>query len=207
MAHTTPPDLLVLHALRCVGSAPAARLAKAAGLDEGDTVSELIDHARSGYASFASGTFGGWSLTQAGRTRDAELIAAELVAADARPAVEWAYAQFLPLNPELLDLSTDWQLMRVGPATWPNDHTDAGYDALVLRRLTILDRRAQVILARLETVLRRFGTYRTRLSGALAAANTGEHAMVADDVDSYHAVWFQWHEDLLVTLGRPRFQA
>jgi hypothetical protein len=52
--------------------------------------------------------------------------------------------------------------------------------------------------------LTRFALYRTRLTIALERALGGNIAYVTDTVDSYHSVWFQLHEDLLVTLGISR---
>ena len=59
--HSTGTDLLVLHALRCVGFAGLARVAAATGLPEPDAESELIDLARAGLVTHLAGTFGGWA--------------------------------------------------------------------------------------------------------------------------------------------------
>ena len=56
-----------------------------------------------------------------------------------------------------------------------------------------------------SAALRRFGRYRPRLADALARAESGELRYVTDDTASYHSVWFQLHEDLLVTLGLTRW--
>jgi hypothetical protein len=50
----------------------------------------------------------------------------------------------------------------------------------------------------------RFALYGTRLTTALDRVLGGNPAYVADTLDSYHTVWFQLHEDLLVTLGISR---
>jgi hypothetical protein len=50
----------------------------------------------------------------------------------------------------------------------------------------------------------RFRRYRVRLTDALASARSGTLDDVTDSTASYHAVWFQLHEDLLATLGIPR---
>lgn len=39
----------------------------------------------------------------------------------------------------------------------------------------------------------------------LVVLHAGDPAAVTESTESYHAVWFQLHEDLLVTLGRPRW--
>ena len=86
-----------------------------------------------------------------------------------------------------------------------NDHRDGGYDARVLGELDGFHRRAEVVLAELAGALGRFGRYQERLGRALELARGGKTEFVADDPASYHSVWFQLHEDLLVTLGMPRW--
>jgi hypothetical protein len=203
-SHHTSTDLLVLHALRCMGFTGVPRLAAATGLSESDVESELIDLAVDGLTSHESGVFGGWGLTEAGRAADAERIAGELDAAGVRTAVTQAYDDFLVLNPELLELCAAWQTRSVAGVVTANDHTDPVYDARVLHWLTDFDRRAGAVCADLSAALPRFGRYRVRLADALARATSGARDYVTDSTASYHAVWFQLHEDLLVTLGIPR---
>ncbi|GGS71475.1 hypothetical protein GCM10010156_33000 [Planobispora rosea] len=205
--HSTSDDLLVLHALRCIGFAALSRLAEATGLSESDTESELIDLAVAGLVTRDSGgfgDFGGWGLSEAGRAADAERIRDELDTAGARTAVTRAYDDFLVLNPELLDICTAWQLRSAGGVMTANDHTDPVYDSRVLERLADLHRRADAVCAGLSAALLRFQRYRIRLATALARAEAGAVEYVTDDFESYHTVWFQLHEDLLATLGIPR---
>ncbi|XVQ06295.1 transcriptional regulator [Spirillospora sp. CA-255316] len=197
-------DLLVLHALRCGGYAGIARVAAATGMDESAVESELIDLAVAGLVTYLPGEFAAWGLTDAGRVTDAERITDELESAGARPAVTAAYEDFLALNPELLDLCTAWQLRPVDGVMIVNDHDDPSYDARVLGRFGALDRRAAVVCAELAAALPRFGRYRDRLARALGRAASGELEYVADDLESYHTVWAELHEDLLATLGIPR---
>lgn len=203
--HATTPDLLVLHTLRCVGHATLARIADAAGLPDDDVESHLIDLAVDGLVTREGGALGGWGLTEAGRAADAERVAAELDAAGARGVVQAAFDEFLLLNPELLDLCSAWQVRTVDGVPTTNDHTDAGYDDRVLVAFVDLDSRAEPVVAALALALPRFGLYATRLGDALALAQAGARQHLTDSTDSYHAVWFQLHEDLLVTLGQPRW--
>lgn len=203
--HTTEADLLVLHALRCAGFSGTTRLAEATGLSEDEAESELIDLALSGLVTRTGGTFGGWGLSEAGRTEGATRIAAELGTTGTRPLVERAHEGFIELNPELLDLCTAWQLRLVDGVPTANDHTDAGHDARVLDLFSDLDQRLTAVCADLSARLVRFGRYRGRLSGALTRARAGALDQVADGTTSYHAVWAQLHEDLLATLGIPRY--
>ena len=95
-------------------------------------------------------------------------------------------------------------MRQVGQSHILNDHADADYDAKVLSRLMRIDEAAQRICDELATRLSRFGVYRLRLSSALERSLGGDIAYVADSLESYHAVWFQLHEDLLTTLGISR---
>ena len=192
---------VVLHALRCVGFAHLDRVADAAGVSVSRAESDLIDLAVDGLVTRESGA---WGLTDAGRAEDARQAAAELDIADGRAAVGAAYEKFMLLNPELLDLCSAWQLRTIDGITAPNDHRDPAYDGKVLALFADLDRRAEPVCAELAGVLPRFGRYRERLGAALGRARAGALEELADSMTSYHVVWFQLHEDLLVTLGRPR---
>lgn len=88
-----------------------------------------------------------------------------------------------------------------------NDHTDRAYDEGVLARLAAVDAEVQPICRNLAARLSRFGQYGPRLAFALDRAQQGDVGFVADGLDSYHSVWFQLHEDLLVTLGINRWSA
>ncbi|NKQ54488.1 transcriptional regulator [Amycolatopsis sp. K13G38] len=191
----TETDLLVLHALRCIGFSSLAAVAAASGLDESTVESQLIDLAVAGLVTRVPGEFGGWGLTEAGRDADAERIAAELKGSGAWNVVAEAYSEFLELNPELLDLCTAWQT---------RDPADSARGARILEMFAEFDKRADEVCARLSGVLTRFARYRDRLAGALERAVSGEVSYLTDHTASYHTVWFQLHEDLLVTLGIPR---
>ncbi|MDH4308342.1 MAG: transcriptional regulator [Acidimicrobiia bacterium] len=193
-----------LHTLRCIGFADVERIATVADKDRARVESDLRTLAGLGLVESVDGPFGGWGVTDTGKAEDLNLVAAELDARGGRDAVERSYRRFLELNPRLLEACTDWQMATVGGTVVVNDHGDGGYDAAVIDRLVRLDRSAQSLIADLVLWLPRFDRYRLRLSAALERVLAGEHAAFADDLDSYHVVWFQIHEDLLVTLGMER---
>jgi len=202
--HRSDPDFLILHALRCVGVAGVERIATASGLSLDETLARLHGHADRQLVSLDPGPFGGWSLTGKGETTERKLIQDELLRTDARDFVTDCYERFLSINPNLLQISTDWQIRRFGTSQSMNDHSDADYDNKVLSRLIRIDYRAQPICGDLASRLLRFGLYADRLSIALDRSLAGESAYVSDNLDSYHTVWFQLHEDLLTTLGISR---
>jgi hypothetical protein len=201
----TDRDLRVLHTLRCIGYSTAERVAVAAGLAAEDALDALRSLGMGGLVSYADGVFGGWSITEAGRTEAARRVAVELGASGSRSTIETAYDEFLPLNSQLLDVCGDWQIRRVGATSIPNDHRDHDYDIAVIDRLARIDEEVQPVLAALAGALPRFAPYRTRLVVALTRVDAGEQRYFTDDMESYHTIWFQLHEDLLVTLGLERF--
>ena len=194
----------MLHTLRCIGVAGEERVADASGVETGETVARLRDLSDRGLVTLDTGPFGGWGLTESGRVTDEELARSELDSVDGRVDVHKSYESFLGLNPALLDTCGDWQMRKLGSTPMLNDHTDLDYDARVLSRLIRIDASAQRICSDLASRLMRFGLYGTRLTTALERALGGNVAYVTDTLDSYHSVWFQLHEDLLVTLGISR---
>ena len=199
-------DFRVLHTLRCIGVSGEERVATASGSTRNDTAARLHNLSDRGLVALDPGPFGGWALTDGGRATGNELVQAELERSGARDHVRRWYEIFLDLNPKLLQICTDWQMRKVGESHLLNDHKDAGYDVKVLSRLMRIDESVQVICGGLSTRLSRFGVYGPRLSYALERALTGDQAYVTETLESYHAVWFQLHEDLLVTLGISRDQ-
>ena len=112
------------------------------------------------------------------------------------------YESFEPLNREVLQLCTDWQ---VQPGGALNDHRDAAYDWSVIDRLTAADERAGPLLRTLAGAVPNFAPYRERLRTARRRVVDGEHDwFTSPRVDSYHTVWMELHEDLLAALGRER---
>lgn len=135
--------------------------------------------------------------------RDAHTTWARLLAgSDGETTVRRAYEQFLPLNRELLQVCSAWQ---VRPGGVPNDHRDLTYDWSVVDRLRALDERAGPSINRVGRVHTRFGSYRPRLREALRLVDDGDFEwLTSPRCDSYHTVWMQLHEDMLLALGLDR---
>jgi pyruvate,orthophosphate dikinase len=111
------------------------------------------------------------------------------------------YQRFLPLNAELLEVCTAWQLRDDGTL---NDHSDRAYDFGVLERLDRLHERIAPLVVRLADAVPRFAGYPERLAAALERIAGDRQWMASPRCDSYHTVWMQMHEDLLCAIGASR---
>ena len=195
------PDFLVLHALRLKGFADTPAVGALALIEQDDVTRRLEKAAADDLVTYRSGRISGWALTPAGRSRHRELLVDELERAGTRDQVEAAYRSFLTVNNELLEVCTAWQL-RKGVL---NDHTDETYDREVVARLGGVDDVVQPVCGELASALQRFTPYGPRLATARARVEAGDTDWFAKPmIDSYHTVWFEMHEDLLVTLGIER---
>jgi pyruvate, orthophosphate dikinase len=146
---------------------------------------------------------GAYRLTEAGKARADQLVAADREALGPDRAVD-ALDAFLELDHRMKDAVTDWQL-RDAAAQVVNDHTDADYDRSVLDRLAAIHGDALAWMTPLETGWPRLAGYRARLARAIEQAVNGDQRFVASPrVDSYHGIWFELHEDLIRLAGRTR---
>src|SRR6188474_1052726 len=117
MAHPSPADLLVLHAVRLTGFASTATVAARFGLDTDQTREDLLDaqaHGRVSRSSFADLT--GWSVTQRGYRHNEAQLRDELDRTGALDTVTAVHEQFLPRNAQASQIFTAWQLHPGDPA-------------------------------------------------------------------------------------------
>lgn len=185
------------HALRIKGMVTAASVAAICGVGEDLVVPILEDLTEKGHATFMEPR-GMWIISADGRAAHEPVLAQ---AVDGLVADDLPYQQFLDLNDEFKQLCTDWQL-RDGQ---PNDHQDQAYDAAVFERLCDLDDRTQPILAQIATVIPWTRTYGPRLTAARQRLVDGDQkALTGVMCDSYHDVWMELHEDLILTQGIDR---
>jgi hypothetical protein len=118
-------------------------------------------------------------------------------------AVARLHEGFDDLNRELLTVCSAWQ---VRPGGAPNDHLDATYDWQVIDRLERLHERTGPRLRRVARDASRFESYDRRLWGAVRKVidDGATEWFTSPRIDSYHTVWNQLHEDLLLALGIDR---
>lgn len=152
----------------------------------------------SGFATLRTNKLG---ITQAGRIAHSAWARCE-PGSDVEDRVRRAFDRFVRLNGEFIQLCSDWQVKRGGP---PNDHRDAEYDWWVIQRLGALDERAGAVARHAGAAVARLASYRPRLRAARTLVEEGDTEwFTSPRIDSYHTVWMQWHEDLLLTLGLER---
>jgi len=180
---------------RCYAVLHEVRLRGMVDINEGEEVRTLLD------AGFVARARGGLRITGPGR--EVHAAWARLHAgSEAEQTARRIYDRFLVLNRELIRICHDWQ---VRPGDVPNDHRDARYDFGVIDRLRGLDDRARPAVRRLARDVERFTSYPVRLGDAVDRVEEGDHVwLTSPRIDSYHTVWMQLHEDLLLALGRDR---
>jgi hypothetical protein len=112
------------------------------------------------------------------------------------------FEKFLPVNHELREVCSAWQLRPDGS---PNDHADATYDASIRDRLDDVDDAIGRILRRMAEAQPRLGHYRTDLTAALEKLDDGDPSALTSPLShSYHTVWMHLHQELLLLLGISR---
>jgi hypothetical protein len=186
-------ELGVLQAVRLKGRVSRDDLAATLGEDRFDVIDRLV-----GSGLLLDGPM--LRLSPEGRGRLEGLLADERLHVDTA-AVLAAYGEFRSVNAEFKALVTNWQL-RDGQ---PNTHDDAGYDAAVLARLDDVHRRVTPIIAAAAAQLPRLSRYSVKLQTALDNIHAGQTMWLARPlIDSYHTVWFELHEELILATGRTR---
>ncbi len=121
---------------------------------------------------------------------------------DEEKALRPLFEKFLPVNHELREICSAWQLRPDGSS---NDHGDAAYDASVRDRLEDVDDAIGRILRRMTEVQPRLGHYRADLTAALEKLDDGDPGALTSPLShSYHTVWMHLHQELLMLLGISR---
>ncbi len=121
---------------------------------------------------------------------------------EVRPELDKLFDAFLPINRRLREVCSAWQSRSDGI---PNDHTDAAYDDGVRDRLDEVHSAIGPILRRLTAAAPRIAGYRARLQEGLDKFDDGGSSWLASPLmDSYHTVWMQLHQELILTLGITR---
>ena len=193
MSYTTTDEFAVLHALKVRGMSTAEPLAEGTGIPRLSVQQILDDAVARGLArSRTGGRVEGYMLTGQGQQRRSALQA-EVVTAGQQDALGPVYEGFLPLNKDFKALTTDWQTAADPDVTGTVD------------RLRAVHADLGDLLKTAAGALPRMRFYRPRLDAALDRFAGGDTDALARPMSgSYHDVWMELHEDLLLTLERPR---
>ncbi|CCQ44534.1 putative uncharacterized protein [Pseudarthrobacter siccitolerans] len=132
--------------------------------------------------------------------KNERLLAEELEAAGARASVTSVHEEFVPLNTDIVAACSQLQLDRLFQENQP----DQGLDHMTAQTFTDAVASFRGLETRLAGALPRFGGYVHRLDQAVANAATEPAWLIATDRDSFHRIWFEFHEDLIATLGIQR---
>ncbi len=192
-------ELTVLQAVRLKGRVSPPDLAETLSEDQAD-ITNIVEQLTAAGLLVEGTTL---RISSSGRARLAELLAEERRGID-QAALTAAYNDFRAINAGFKALVTDWQLK----GGQPNTHDDAEYDAAVLARLDGVHQRAVSIIATAATQLPRLSAYSAKLRAALDKIRAGEIAWLTRPlIDSYHTVWFELHEELILAVGLTREEA
>lgn len=193
----------VLHALKVKGLAADAVLAALTGLSEDEVTGAVDDLVAAGFAvRKGGGRLSGTMITPAGRSEYERLAEVNALDSSAAEAVSDFYQAFGPINTDFKATCAAWQLRADGT---PNDHSDVSYDAHVIEQLAATHDRLIDVVAAVRDSVPRLGRYAPRLEVALSKVKAGDNAAFARPMyDSYHDIWMELHQDLLLTAGRER---
>jgi pyruvate, orthophosphate dikinase len=157
-----------------------------------DRIEELL----SGNEHVFKPTPRGVMLTPDGRTWVTGELQAERSQIDSSQ-MNACYGRFMELNHEFKRLVSEWQLKGTEPA-------DADWEGLVGAVARIQEGLAPLLEA-ICGQAQRLRSYNGRFVAALEAMRSGDRTMLASPLkDSYHTVWFEYHEELITLCGRDR---
>ena len=191
----------IIHVLSIKGFVKEESLAIAAGLEVSDMV--LIAQGLIEEGLLESSRIG-MKLTEKGKAAAAKVLEDVREKADLA-ALEAFYQAFTPINQDYKKSVSSWQIKTVGDSAEPNDHEDAEYDQRVLAEMfKDHDSLKHLVTTHLVScpLLR---DYVRRLEIAYEHVCAGHHQFVTGAlIDSYHTVWFEFHEALIRLSGRDR---
>jgi hypothetical protein len=200
MGISSEPRFLVLHALRIKGFAKVDVLSELSGLPGDHVEGHLKELAGDELAMFREAR-ALWQLSPKGREAHGAALADDVKRPGLQEGLRAEYEHFLELNDSFKVLCGDWQL-RDGN---PNDHSDPDYDEAVIGRLKEIDERTQPLVRNMGGAVDRFAGYGPRLSETLGKVTAGEHKLFTGVMcNSYHDIWMELHEDLILSLGIDR---
>jgi hypothetical protein len=192
MTTTEEFDTAVLHSLRLKGRASTSSVAAAIGATEDVAAATLEANAAKGLVLLRTGRISGWLLTPEGRADVGTRIDTEKSTVDGAVMGALYDDEFLKLNGQFKELCTHWQLT-------------GGQAGSVEADLTRIHEANLALLERFTASAPRFARYVPRFVSAHDRFIGGETSALLQPMrESYHDVWIELHEDLLILLDRQR---
>jgi hypothetical protein len=181
-------DFIVLNAVYLKKMADAAAIAEITALPSDSVTASLDAAAQAGWV-FAMPT--GAMLMQGGTDQVLDYYAKAYSATRADPALLAWYEGFEIINTRFIGLVTEWQ------------KTEG--DERVERRLLQTAERLTRDITTLVPRIPRYASYVRRFERSMDLVDQGQRDFVCKPtLDSVHNIWFEFHEDILAVLGRPR---
>jgi hypothetical protein len=101
------------------------------------------------------------------------------------------YERFEALNSQFVKFVSDWQ--------------EGGGDPRVQERVVATVERLVKVIRQISQLVPRYAGYIRRFERSVTSVDEGNADFVCTPtVDSLHNIWFEFHEDFLAVLGRPR---
>ena len=181
-------EFLVLNGAHLKKMATVDELASAVGLDP-SVVKPVLDSAASrGLLMIAEGRY---LLLPEGTSAVHEYYRTAYELMRSNEAVLTWYERFETINEQFIKQVSEWQ------------STDC--DERIQSRLIKTVERLSKNLLELTPLIPRYENYLNRFDVSVARIDEGETEFVcAPTIDSVHNIWFEFHEDILSVIGRPR---
>jgi hypothetical protein len=183
-------EALVLHTLRVRGFVTPDGFRESLGTHPAGILSKLVEAGEVRHIEKRDM----YGLLPAGKERHEALID-DYAGPDVQAALKAHYDRFLELNDVFKQLCTDWQV-RGGTQ---NDHTDTAHDADCIARLGRLCADSRSTIDGFASALPRMARYAPRLEASAAKVAAGDTKLFTGVMcGSFHDVWMELHEDLIV---------
>ena len=191
----------LIHVLSIKGFAKEDILATAIGLEVSDV--ELMAQSLINEGILESSRIG-MKLTEKGKAAATRILEEARETVDL-VALETFYRAFMPINQAYKKSVSSWQIKTVGESAEPNDHGDAEYDQQVLSEMFKDHGSLKLLVATHLASCPLLKDYARRLEKAYASVSAGDYQFVTGAlIDSYHTVWFEFHEALIRLSGKDR---
>ena len=188
MASLSEREFVVLNGAHLKKMATAEELANAVDLEQSEIEPVLADAEKSGLLMAVDGKYlllpdGTSAVHDHYRTAYGAMRSDKLI-------LDW-YERFEAINEQFIKQVSEWQA----------SDGDKRIESRLLKTVERLSKSLQEIIP----LVPRYQNYVRRFSASVARIDEGDIDFVCKPtIDSVHNVWFEFHEDILSVIGRPR---